>query len=141
MSARTPIFAANWKMNSAPSEARTFMRTFLTRYARRPDRTVIFFPPALSFAAVKDALKERSDIAVGVQNIHWEAKGAFTGENSAPIARDAGATHVQGTANGYGERAGNANLFSVVAGLQLQDSDRRNLLWPSELVGDEHREI
>jgi 2-isopropylmalate synthase len=32
----------------------------------------------------------------------------------------AGATHVQGTANGYGERAGNANLFSVVAGLQLK---------------------
>ncbi|HLK00118.1 MAG TPA: citramalate synthase, partial [Streptosporangiaceae bacterium] len=35
-------------------------------------------------------------------------------------AVDAGATHVQGTANGYGERAGNANLFSVVAGLQLK---------------------
>jgi 2-isopropylmalate synthase len=36
------------------------------------------------------------------------------------IAVQAGATHVQGTANGYGERAGNANLFSVVAGLQLK---------------------
>ncbi len=35
-------------------------------------------------------------------------------------AVDAGATHVQGTANGYGERAGNANLFSVVGGLQLK---------------------
>jgi 2-isopropylmalate synthase len=35
-------------------------------------------------------------------------------------AVSAGATHVQGTANGYGERAGNANLFSVVAGLQLK---------------------
>jgi len=88
---RTPIFAANWKMNSGPSEARTFMRVFLTRYARRPDRTVIFFPPALSLAAVRDSLRERSDILTGVQNIHWEAKGAFTGENSAPIAADAGA--------------------------------------------------
>ena len=35
-------------------------------------------------------------------------------------AVEAGASHVQGTANGYGERAGNANLFSVVAGLQLK---------------------
>jgi 2-isopropylmalate synthase len=35
-------------------------------------------------------------------------------------AVDAGVSHVQGTANGYGERAGNANLFSVVAGLQLK---------------------
>src|SRR5207302_6837062 len=34
---------------------------------------------------------ERSDIRVGVQNIHWEDKGAFTGETSGPIARDAGA--------------------------------------------------
>src|SRR6201981_2211016 len=36
------------------------------------------------------------------------------------VAVDAGVTHVQGPANGYGERAGNANLFSVVAGLQLK---------------------
>ncbi len=35
-------------------------------------------------------------------------------------AVDAGATHVQGTANGYGERCGNADLFSVVAGLELK---------------------
>ena len=36
------------------------------------------------------------------------------------VAVEAGVSHVQGTANGYGERAGNANLFSVVAGLQLK---------------------
>jgi 2-isopropylmalate synthase len=41
-------------------------------------------------------------------------------------AVDAGVSHVQGTANGYGERAGNANLFSVVAGLQLK-KDRQVL--------------
>ena len=35
-------------------------------------------------------------------------------------AVEAGVTHVQGTANGYGERAGNANLFSVVAGPAAQ---------------------
>jgi 2-isopropylmalate synthase len=35
-------------------------------------------------------------------------------------AVNAGATHVQGTANGYGERSGNANLFSVVAALELK---------------------
>jgi triosephosphate isomerase len=40
---------------------------------------------------VHDALRERSEILVGAQNIHWEDKGAFTGEISASIARDAGA--------------------------------------------------
>src|SRR5688500_15739510 len=91
MSVRKPVFAANWKMNHGPHDARAFMRTFLVHYARRPDRTVIFFPPALTFSAVAEAGKDRTDILLGVQNIHWEDKGAFTGESSAPIARDAGA--------------------------------------------------
>jgi len=88
---RKPIFAANWKMNHGPSDAKAFLRTFLVHYARRADRTVAFFPPALTLHAVTDALRERPDVLVGVQNIHWEPKGAFTGELSAPIARDAGA--------------------------------------------------
>ena len=88
---KRPVFAANWKMNHGPTDAKAFMRTFLAHYARRPDRTVLLFPPALTLSAVIDALRERRDILVGVQNIHWEDKGAFTGELSAPIARDAGA--------------------------------------------------
>lgn len=88
---RTPVFAANWKMNNGPQEARAFLRTFLARYARRTDRTVAIFPPALTFSAVHEGLRERTDILLGVQNIHWEEKGAFTGENSAPIASAAGA--------------------------------------------------
>lgn len=87
-----PVFAANWKMNHGPTDAREFLRTFLAHYARRPDRKVVFFPPAITLTTVLMALKERSDILVGVQNIHWEDKGAFTGELSAPMARDAGAT-------------------------------------------------
>ena len=42
------------------------------------------------------------------------------------VAVEAGVTHVQGTANGYGERAGNANLFSVVAGPAAQEGQRRS---------------
>ena len=91
---KPPVFAANWKMNHGPTDAKAFMRTFLAHNARRPDRTVILFPPALTLHAVLDALRERHDILVGVQNIHWEDKGAFTGESSAPIARDAGARFV-----------------------------------------------
>jgi triosephosphate isomerase len=86
-----PVFAANWKMNHGPSDAREFFRTFLTHYARRPDRQVIFFPPAVCLTTTVDLLRERPDILVGVQNIHWEDKGAYTGETSGPMARDAGA--------------------------------------------------
>ena len=88
---RRLVLAANWKMHHGPTDARAFMRTFLDQYPQRTDRTVAFFPPAPTVPAVVDALRERADILVGVQNIHWEEKGAFTGEISAPIARDAGA--------------------------------------------------
>lgn len=88
---KRPIFAANWKMNHGPSDATEFMRGFLAHSHRRSDRTVIIFPPALSLAAVAASLHDRPDILLGVQNIHWEDKGAYTGEISAGIARDAGA--------------------------------------------------
>ena len=91
---RAPIFAANWKMNHGPTEARAFMRAFVAAYPARDDRTVAFFPSALAFAATREAAARRPDFAFGVQNIATEPKGAFTGENSAPIARDAGATCV-----------------------------------------------
>ena len=88
---RKPVLAANWKMNLGPRDAAAFMRTFLARYSRPADRSVVFFPPCLTFAAVAGATEDRPDILLGVQNIHWEISGAFTGETSAPIARDAGA--------------------------------------------------
>src|SRR5688572_14315392 len=86
-----PIFAANWKMNHGPTDAREFLLSFLQYYPRHSDRQVILFPSSIALAAVVEGLKSRSDIRVGVQNIHWEAKGAFTGEISGSMARDAGA--------------------------------------------------
>jgi triosephosphate isomerase len=88
---KRPVFAANWKMNHGPTDAREFLRTFLAHYPRQHDRTVVFFPPALTLCAVVEGVRERADIVVGVQNIYWEDKGAFTGELSASMARDAGA--------------------------------------------------
>src|SRR5207237_1629090 len=87
------VFAANWKMKHGPSAARAFIGRFSARYAARDDRTVIFFPPALSLTTVRDSIRDRGDLAVGVQNIWIEDKGAFTGENSAPMACDAGARY------------------------------------------------
>ena len=89
-----PILAANWKMNHGPTAASAFLASFLARYPRRDDRTVILFPSALAFAAARSAVAERPDILLGVQNINTNDKGAFTGENSAAIALDAGAGYV-----------------------------------------------
>ena len=89
-----PVLAANWKMNLGPSAARAFVERFAGLHQPRIDRTIILCPSALAFAATRDALQHRPDIRLGVQNVHWEEKGAFTGEDSAVIAADAGASFV-----------------------------------------------
>jgi triosephosphate isomerase len=88
---KRPVLAANWKMHHGPNAATSFMRSFLERYQPRGDRTVVFFPPAPSLPALVSATGARTDVLVGVQNIHWAEKGAFTGEISAEIAKDSGA--------------------------------------------------
>ncbi|MGH7570090.1 MAG: triose-phosphate isomerase [Gemmatimonadales bacterium] len=87
-------FAANWKMHFAPAEARAYFAAFLPRYPRRTDRDVWFFPPAISIEAAVQAVRDRDDLAVGAQDVHWEPKGAFTGAVSAPLVAQAGARAV-----------------------------------------------
>jgi triosephosphate isomerase len=91
---KRPVLAANWKMNNGPTAAKTFMDAFLAGYAPRGDRTIIIFPPAVALTTVATAAADRGDVLAGIQNIHWAEKGAFTGEISASMARDAGATVV-----------------------------------------------
>ena len=98
---RQLLFAANWKMHLAPHEAREYMRVFLLRFRAQPDRSVWFFPSAVSLEPVAQAVRDRSDLRAGAQNIHWESKGAFTGELSAPMAAHAGA---RATLVGHSER-------------------------------------
>jgi triosephosphate isomerase len=88
---RTPVLAGNWKMNHGPSETARFFADFLAMHEPSDDRTVVFFPPAISFAAAREAIQGRPDVQLGVQNVHWETSGAFTGELSVGMAADAGA--------------------------------------------------
>jgi len=86
-----PVIAANWKLNHTPSDARAFLQRFLAQVPKLNERTLVFFPSALTLSTVIDGLKERPEVWVGVQNVHAEAQGAFTGENSVLMARDMGA--------------------------------------------------
>ena len=83
-----PVIAGNWKMHKGPNEARAWAETFLAA-TPASERTIVVFPPAATLAVLAWSLRERDDIVLGVQNIHWEAKGAFTGETSASIAAEA----------------------------------------------------
>jgi triosephosphate isomerase len=96
-----PIFAANWKMHLGPTGARAFAEAFIARYRPRGDRELWFFPSAVALTPLVTALNGRLDAVVGAQNIHWEPKGAFTGELSVPMAVEAGA---RATLIGHSER-------------------------------------
>lgn len=86
---RTPVIAANHKLNLDPHAAAAMVSALVPAVADRGDVDVVLFPTALSIAACLQAA-QGSGIMVGVQEIHHEEKGAFTGTNSAAMARACG---------------------------------------------------
>ncbi len=94
MPQRSIIYAANWKMHHGPSAARDFLARFLQVTSPVPGRQLWFFPPAVTLAAAREAAAGRDDVTIGAQNVHWESKGAFTGELSLPMVMEAGARAV-----------------------------------------------
>ncbi|HEU4928191.1 MAG TPA: triose-phosphate isomerase [Candidatus Krumholzibacteria bacterium] len=90
---RRKIIAANWKMNKIIAEAVAFARELRAGVDLATGCDVVIIPPFFCVRPVAEALSG-SPIEVGAQDLHWEASGAFTGEVSAAMVKDAGATHV-----------------------------------------------
>ena len=88
---RSLLFAANWKMHLGPAAARAYIDQFLAGYKPKASRRVWFFPPATTLHTVAQEIVGREDLSAGAQDVHWEPKGAFTGEISVPLAVEAGA--------------------------------------------------
>ncbi len=88
---RPLVFAGNWKMNVGPVEAREYLRAFFAAGEIPHERSVWFFPPAVSIEAVAQGIAGHRNVQAGAQDIYWEAKGAFTGATSAALAKQAGA--------------------------------------------------
>ncbi len=87
--ARRPFVAGNWKLNLGPAAAAELATGLRSRLAGTTGTTVAVFPTALSIPAVVPIL-QGSGIAVGIQEIEAKPSGAFTGANSAVMAREAG---------------------------------------------------
>lgn len=95
---RKKLFAANWKMNLTPAEARALLaaiRAALDPLAAKlaRDREVMVAPAFPVLPAAAQALAG-SSLALGAQNMHFEEKGAFTGEVSAAMLRAFGVSYV-----------------------------------------------
>lgn len=89
---RKIIAAGNWKMNKTPSEAAAFVNELKASAADAKNEIVVGVP-FVAIPGVVEAVKG-SNIKVAAQNIHWEEKGAFTGEVSGPMLADLGVDYV-----------------------------------------------
>ena len=89
---RKPIIAGNWKMNKTPEEAKKLVAD-LKPLVKDANATVVVCVPAVDIWAVKEEIKG-SNIHLGAQNVHFKESGAYTGELSAAMLKEAGVEYV-----------------------------------------------
>jgi triosephosphate isomerase len=93
MMARLPFIAGNWKMNKTVGEALDLVKELKTAISGVKEVEVAVAPPFTALHAVHGEL-EGSLIRLAAQNLYWEEKGAFTGEISPLMVKDAGCQYV-----------------------------------------------
>lgn len=91
--ARKPIIAGNWKMYKPRKEAADLANALAASVGTYPSVDVVLCPTYTSIDTVVQAVKN-SKIKVGAQNCHFEEQGAFTGEISIPMLKEAGVDFV-----------------------------------------------
>jgi triosephosphate isomerase len=97
---RVPMVAGNWKMNKTGAEARAFVEDLGPRVAGSSGVEVVVCPPFTALGSALHAARG-STMRVFAQNMHHEARGAFTGEVSPTMLTDLG---VAGVILGHSER-------------------------------------
>jgi triosephosphate isomerase len=90
---KNPFIAGNWKMHKTISEAVELVKALNKASSELADAEIVVIPPFIALSEVGKTLQE-SPIKMGAQNLFWEDKGAFTGEVSASMLRDAGCQYV-----------------------------------------------
>jgi triosephosphate isomerase len=90
---RTKLIAANWKMNKTIAEAEAFASELKGSLGSMPACDLAIYPSFLALPATAAVLRG-TPVALGAQDVYWEAAGAFTGEISCDMVRDAGGAHV-----------------------------------------------
>jgi triosephosphate isomerase len=90
---RVPFIAGNWKMFKTVHETTVYVKELRVLVKDVEDVNVVIAPPFTAVHAASEAARN-SNVAVSAQNMSWEREGAFTGEISAGMIKDAGAQYV-----------------------------------------------
>jgi triosephosphate isomerase len=115
---RKPIIAGNWKMYKTIPEARKLVSELLNELGGETQVEVVFAPPFTALAAVKELL-QNTPFGLAAQDLHWKAEGAYTGEVSPQMLKDAGCDYViighSERREYFGETDENVNLKAKAA--------------------------
>jgi triosephosphate isomerase len=90
---RHPFIAGNWKMFKTVHDTVVYVKEFRSLVKDIEDVEIVIAPPFMAVYAAAEAARN-SNIGVAAQNLHWERDGAFTGEISGPMIKEAGAEYV-----------------------------------------------
>jgi len=130
---RKPFIAGNWKMNTSLSGARELAQGLVERIGTLDACDLAVCVPFVYLFAVGEVV-EGTNIALGAQNLHWEEKGAFTGEVSAGMLKDFGTDFV---IIGHSERRHIMGENDEIVGKKLRralDAGLRAILCLGELL-------
>jgi triosephosphate isomerase (TIM) len=90
---RTPLIAGNWKMYKTVAEAVKYIKEFRVMVKDVADVEIVIAPTFTAVHAAAEAARN-SNVGIAGQDLYWEREGAFTGEVSGPMLREAGAEYV-----------------------------------------------
>ena len=90
---RHPFIAGNWKMFKTVHEAVVYVKEFRSLVKDIEDVEIVVAPTFTAVHACAEAARN-TRVGIAAQNLHWEREGAFTGEISGPMIKEAGAEYV-----------------------------------------------
>lgn len=131
-----PWIGTSWKMHKVRAEAAAYARTLAAAEPAASVAARLFVIPPFTAVADVAALLAATRVAVGVQNVHWAEAGAWTGEISAAMAADCGATMAE---IGHSERRAHFAETDATVGLKVAAALRHGLT-PLVCVGDTREE-
>ena len=89
---RRKVIAGNWKMNMLPNEAINFIEELTPLVSDTKNEVILCVPYTDLFYSLLNV--QGTNIKIGAQNMHWEEKGAYTGEVSGPMLKSIGVEYV-----------------------------------------------
>lgn len=129
--ARTWV-GTSWKMTKSRAQAEAYATALTSRLSALPPHVELFVLPAFPHIEAVARILRRSRVRVGAQNLHWAESGPFTGEVSAPMVAEVGATIAE---IGHSERRALFGESDETVGLKVAAAQRHGLT-PIVCVGE-----